>query len=80
MSQDVVSELAPGGTLRAGINMANGLLVTGSTAAGEPTGTGLRWRAVQDPLLCRGEWQESFLDDCEELGTLLAAGLEAGVF
>ena len=38
MSQDVVSELAPGGTLRAGINMANGLLVTGSTAAGEPTG------------------------------------------
>ncbi len=38
MSQDVVSELAPSGTLRAGINMANGLLVTGSTAAGEPTG------------------------------------------
>ena len=38
MSQDIVSELAPNGTLRAGINMANGLLVTGSTAAGEPTG------------------------------------------
>ncbi len=38
MSQDIVAELAPGGTLRAGINMANGLLVTGSTAAGEPTG------------------------------------------
>ncbi len=38
MSQDIVSELAPGGTLRAGINMANGLLVTGSTAAGEPSG------------------------------------------
>ncbi len=38
MSQDIVSELAPGGTLRAGINMANILLVTGSTPAGEPTG------------------------------------------
>jgi len=38
MIQDIVSELAPNGTLRAGINMANGLLVTGSTAAGEPTG------------------------------------------
>jgi polar amino acid transport system substrate-binding protein len=38
MSRDVVSELAPSGTLRAGINMANGLLVTGSTAAGEPQG------------------------------------------
>jgi len=38
MSQDIVSELAPTGTLRAGINMANILLVTGSTPAGEPTG------------------------------------------
>ncbi len=38
MTQDVVSELAPNGTLRAGINMANTLLVTGSTPAGEPSG------------------------------------------
>jgi len=38
MTQDVISELAPSGTLRAGINMANALLVTGSTAAGEPSG------------------------------------------
>ena len=38
MSRNIVSELAPNGTLRAGINMANGLLVTGSTAAGAPTG------------------------------------------
>jgi polar amino acid transport system substrate-binding protein len=38
MSRNVVSELAPSGTLRAAINMANGLLVTGSTAAGEPSG------------------------------------------
>jgi len=38
MSQDIVTELAPSGTLRAGINMANILLVTGSTPAGEPTG------------------------------------------
>lgn len=38
VSQDIVSELAPSGTLRAGINMANILLVTGSTSAGEPSG------------------------------------------
>jgi polar amino acid transport system substrate-binding protein len=38
MSQDIIAELAPGGTLRAGINLANILLVTGSTPAGEPTG------------------------------------------
>ena len=53
---------------------------TGTRAAVETIVTGLRWRAVQEPLLCRGEWQESFLGDCEELGTLMAAGLEAGVF
>ena len=38
MSADVVSELAPTGTLRAGINMGNGLLVTGETSSGEPDG------------------------------------------
>jgi polar amino acid transport system substrate-binding protein len=38
MHEDVVSELAPGGTLRAAINMANMLLVTGKTEAGGPIG------------------------------------------
>jgi len=42
--------------------------------------TGLRWKDVRDPLLCRGEWQESFVDEARELGMLMAAGLEAGVF
>jgi polar amino acid transport system substrate-binding protein len=38
MAQDARSELAPAGTLRAGINMANALLVTGSTPEGDPDG------------------------------------------
>jgi polar amino acid transport system substrate-binding protein len=38
MSQDLSSELAPTGTLRAAINMANFLLVTGRTADGAPAG------------------------------------------
>jgi len=38
MAQDVTSELAPTGALRAGINMANFLLVTGKSAAGDPEG------------------------------------------
>ena len=38
MSQAVISELAPSGVLRAGINMANFLLVSGSGPAGEPEG------------------------------------------
>jgi polar amino acid transport system substrate-binding protein len=34
----IVSELAPTGVLRAGINTSNGLLVTGTTASGDPQG------------------------------------------
>ena len=40
---------------------------------------GLHWRAVQEALTRCGEFKEDFLPDCEELGTLMAAGLEAGV-
>ena len=53
---------------------------TGTRRAVETIVTGLGWRAVQEPLLCRGEWQDTFPGDCEELGMLMAAGLEAGVF
>lgn len=53
---------------------------TGTRRAVETIVTGLRWRAVQPPLVCRGEFQESFLGQCEELGTYMAAGLEAGIF
>ena len=35
MPHDIVSELAPSGTLRVGINLGNILLVTGSTTTGE---------------------------------------------
>ena len=53
---------------------------TGTRRGVETITTGLRWRAVREPLLCRGAWQESFVEECEELGLLMAAGLEAGVF
>jgi polar amino acid transport system substrate-binding protein len=38
VSQKVKTELAPTGTLRAGINLSNFLLVTGRTASGDPVG------------------------------------------
>jgi polar amino acid transport system substrate-binding protein len=38
MHEDVLAELASSGTLRAGLNMGNPLLITGSTAAGDPDG------------------------------------------
>ena len=53
---------------------------TGTRRAVESIVTGLRWRAVSEPLICRGAFQDGFVTDCEELGTLVAAGLDAGVF
>ncbi len=53
---------------------------TGTRRGVETIVTGLRWRAISEPLLCRGAWQEEFPAACEELGMLAAAGLEAGVF
>lgn len=38
MDAEIVAQLAPSGTLRAGLNMANKLLNTGETAAGDPDG------------------------------------------
>jgi multimeric flavodoxin WrbA len=52
---------------------------TGTKRGIETIVTGLRWRAARDPLICRGEWRETFVDQCEELGALMAASLEAGV-
>jgi multimeric flavodoxin WrbA len=52
---------------------------TGTRRGVETIVTGLRWRAVQAPLILRGDWQESFLVQCEELGALMAASLEAGI-
>ena len=53
---------------------------TGTRRAIESITTGLRWRMVQEPLLCRGEYRDEFESQCEELGLYLAAGLDAGMF
>jgi hypothetical protein len=53
---------------------------TGTRRGVETIVTGLRWRRIQEPLICRGPWRDGFLDECRELGLLVAAGLEAGVF
>jgi polar amino acid transport system substrate-binding protein len=38
VSKQVIAELAPGGMLRAGLNLSNFLLVSGKTDAGDPAG------------------------------------------
>jgi multimeric flavodoxin WrbA len=42
--------------------------------------TGLAVKEVQEPVLFVGEFDESRLVECEELGLTMAAGLEAGIF
>lgn len=53
---------------------------TGTRRGVETIVTGLRWKAVTEPLICRGDWDEAFVPQCEELGLMMAAGLEAGIF
>ena len=57
-----------------------GLDGTGTRRGVESIAIGLKWRAVQEPLLCRGEFKDSFLKDCRELGMVMCSGLEAGIF
>ena len=53
---------------------------TGTRRAIESICGGLKWKLVQPPLICRGQWQAAFLKDCRELGQAMAAGLDAGIF
>ena len=52
---------------------------TGTRRAIESIATGLSWRLVQEPLICKGEFNEEFITQCEDLGTAMAASLEAGI-
>lgn len=52
---------------------------TGTRRAIESITTGLRWRLVQEPLICTGEFKEEFITQCEELGLTMAASLDAGI-
>lgn len=53
---------------------------TGTRRGIETILTGLRWKIVQEPLVCRGDYDPAFEESCAELGMAMAAGLDAGVF
>jgi NAD(P)H-dependent FMN reductase len=55
-----------------------GLDGTGSKRAMESILTGLRWRLMQDILICHGKWQDSFIPDVENLALTLALRVEMG--
>lgn len=42
--------------------------------------TGLSWREVATPVIISGKFREDHLVACSDLGMVLAAGLEAGIY
>jgi multimeric flavodoxin WrbA len=51
---------------------------TGAVAAVAPLATGLRWRRVLPPLIARGDLTAAHLEQAEEMGATMAAGLAYG--
>lgn len=56
-----------------------GLDGTGTDIAVHKITAGLKWREVQNVLLCKGEFNEQFVDHCQTLGLTMAASLEHGI-
>jgi len=53
---------------------------TGAQASLEKILIGLKWRAMQEPLISVGDFNESFVDQWQQLGLTVAAGLDAGIY
>lgn len=53
---------------------------TGAVRAIERIATGYGWRAVAEPLILKGEIDDTGLAQCRDLGEAVAAGLAAGIF
>lgn len=52
---------------------------TGTCKAVDRIVTGLRWKAIAEPLICRGDFDETFVDQCRELGETFATALGEGI-
>lgn len=53
---------------------------SGAVTAVERIVAGLRWKSVHPPVVLNGIYQDAFENQCLELGMLMAAGLDAGIF
>ena len=42
--------------------------------------TGLKWKLVQEVLICRGPWNEKFIEECVEMSLGFAHGIEQNIF
>ena len=62
------------------VYVKGGLDGQGAKTAIERILTGLKWKSVQPTLVLKGEYRDEFRAECEQLGMLMAAGLESAVF
>lgn len=56
-----------------------GLDGTGTKRGIESVTAGLKWRLAAPPVICKGEWQDRFLENVGQLSATMAAGLDAGI-
>ncbi|MFT4727012.1 MAG: multimeric flavodoxin WrbA [Granulosicoccus sp.] len=63
-----------------GLYVRAGLDGIGAQSAVERIVTGLKWSAIQPCVTLKGEYDAAFEQQCHELGMLMAAGLDTGVF
>lgn len=66
--------------LPAAVYIKGGLDGQGAKTGVERILTGLKWKLVRPTVVFKGEYREEFRAQCEELGALMAAGLEARIF
>lgn len=52
---------------------------TGTKRALESITTGLKWRWVQEPLICRGKWDTGFIRQAQELAQAMTIALHEGI-
>ena len=57
-----------------------GLDGTGTHIAVHKITAGLKWREVHETLVCKGDYHEEFVAQCETLGMTIAAGLDNDIF
>ena len=41
---------------------------------------GLKWKLIQPPLVLKGDFCDQFVTQCTNLGTIMSAGLESGIY
>jgi multimeric flavodoxin WrbA len=56
-----------------------GLDGTGTDISVGKITSGLKWRQVQPTIICKGDFESGFIEQCREIGLTIAASLEADI-